>query len=189
MSERDVLTFSPLSATEAPPATPTPQSIPGATSCACRGPLAGSQVVPAAWSRGCPTPASQGSSTFSPRAVHSKESRRQPGLGNPFILQAWSAARTGPRSAAPIALPIALTLWIHLNWNITSPFHSFPQTCCFTRYMEMYVLDTPKRTCQTSAVQRLERTGAGVLPSHLLVSPLVPEPSARAPPPSTSTFS
>lgn len=76
-------------------------------------------------------------STCTPHTIHSTRALLPSWSLKPtLILQAWSATRTGPHSATPTALPTALTLSVLLNWNIASPFHLLPQTCCFTRYMQ-----------------------------------------------------
>lgn len=76
-------------------------------------------------------------STCTPHTIHSTRALLPSWSPKPnLILQAWSATRTGPHSATPTALPTTLTLSVLLNWNVASPFHLLPQTCCFTRYMQ-----------------------------------------------------
>lgn len=85
-----------------------------------------------------PTAAPRMPSTCTPHTIHSTRALLPSRSLKPtLILQAWSAARTGPHSATPTALPTALTLSVLPNWNVASPFHLLPQTCCFTRYMQM----------------------------------------------------
>lgn len=143
-----------------------------------------------------PGPTAAMPSTGTPHTIHSTGALLPSRSLKPtLILQAWSAARTGPHSATPTALPAAL----HYRSSLTgtSPLLSTycPQTCCFTRYMQTLCF----RHTKTEYAKRVPFggwTGRGSPESHLpplgVASGLELSASrlrADAPAPSTSTFS
>lgn len=134
--------------------------------------------------------------SYTPHTIHSTRALLPSWSLKPtLILQAWSATRTGPHSATPTALPTALTLSVLLNWNIASPFHLLPQTCCFTRYMQTLCFRHTKTEHAKWVPFGGWRGGGFRSPtSRLWVWPLALERSASrlragARAPSTSTFS